>query len=254
MYMDIFDTLSVNKKLIRVLGITTAVYWAYLSEVIKGVLAQDKFDEHGFFSLDRDTITKEIGYPLDTQLGCESTLRNLGILDYKNDSFQEIAVNVQAMLVIVSEETIQDFDTLKESLAKKATRVKTKSEKAKAKEAGIKFNLKNAIIETDLELKEAYDSWIDAIIEAKNCRFTKAVVETFKRTVDLASDRKEDKLRIINIATIKAYKDASWAIRIFNQERGYGYNKSTLNSTNQSVAVDLGEQRVAKEVMTDIKF
>jgi hypothetical protein len=105
-------------------------------------------------------------------------------------------------------EIITDEDTKKLRKGTKAT----KEEERAAKVAGIKANMKRALVETDSELRTAYERWIDGMIDAANCRFTKAVVQLFEQTVTEYTNDKAKRLKIIELATINSYRDATWAI------------------------------------------
>ena len=50
------------------------------------------------------------------------------------------------------------------------------------------------------------------MIDAANCRFTKAVVQVFEKTITEYTTNKAIRLKIIEIATTNSYKDATWAI------------------------------------------
>jgi hypothetical protein len=50
------------------------------------------------------------------------------------------------------------------------------------------------------------------MIDASNCRFTKAVVQLFEQTVTDYTTDKQKRLKIIELATINSYRDATWAI------------------------------------------
>jgi hypothetical protein len=55
------------------------------------------------------------------------------------------------------------------------------------------------------------------MIDASNCKFTKAVVQLFEKTVTSYTNDKGLRLKIIEIAIVNSYKDATWAInRIYN--------------------------------------
>ena len=97
-------------------------------------------------------------------------------------------------------------------------KAKSKKSTAKAtKQDMIKFNLKKAIKETDEEVKTAYYNWIDSILDGKNF-LTKQVVEIFESTIQAFSTVKAIKLKIIEIAIVHSYKDATWAINIYNKD------------------------------------
>jgi hypothetical protein len=135
-------------------------------------------------------------------LKCEEKLIELGALLRDAENPNRIAIGVNAMVAVI---TGEDTTKLKKSGRSSA------DEKA-AKIAGIKSTMKKAIVETDPEVRAAYERWIDGMIDAANCRFTKAVVQVFEKTVTEYSPNKAIRLKIIEIATTNSYKDATWAI------------------------------------------
>ena len=72
--------------------------------------------------------------------------------------------------------------------------------------------MKKAILETDYNTRLAYERWIDGMVDAQNCRFTKAVVQLFEKTVTEYTQDRDLRIKIIEIATTNSYKDAQWAI------------------------------------------
>jgi hypothetical protein len=76
------------------------------------------------------------------------------------------------------------------------------------------------------------------MIDAQNCKFTKAVVQLFEKTVTQYTQDKALRLKIIEIATINSYKDATWAInRIYNP-----------GNFKQTTATKLPEQKICTGV------
>jgi hypothetical protein len=94
---------------------------------------------------------------------------------------------------------------------KKSTKA-VKEEAKAAKVEGIKQTMKRFILEQDPELRSAYEQWIEGMIDAANCKFTKAVVQLFEKTVTGYTTDKATRLKIIEIATASSYRDANWAI------------------------------------------
>ena len=237
MYLDLFDELKLNKKLIKIAGFEVAAYWAELQSILKQVVKKGTADEHGFFTLDRDFMERETTLTLTKQLKCDEKLVELGVLLKDNTNPNRIAIAVNGMVAVITDE-----DTTK---LKKTTAVK-KDEKA-AKVAGIKATMKKAILETDLEVRAAYERWVDGMVDAQNCKFTKAVVQLFEQTVTAFSTDKVDRLKVIEIATVSSYKDATWAINRFAgmpSKTGYYTNKATK----------LPEQKICTGVSDDITF
>jgi hypothetical protein len=101
--------------------------------------------------------------------------------------------------------------------------------------------MKKALLETDIELRTAYELWIDGMIDAANCRFTKAVVQLFEKTVTEYTTDKTTRLKIIEIATTNSYRDASWAI-----------NKLSGNSFRFNPATPAVNQKVCTGVSSEV--
>jgi hypothetical protein len=232
MYLDLFDELRLNKRLIKLAGFEVAAYWAELQSILKQVVKKQTADEHGFFNLDRDYLEKETTLTLAKQLKCEEKLVSMGVLVKDPDNPNRLTIGVNSMVEIITDE---DTKKLKKTLAVK------KDEKA-AKVAGIKQNMKRFILEQDPDLRAAYERWIEGMIDASNCRFTKAVVEVFEKTVTDYTPDKAKRLRIIEIATVNSYKDATWAIsRLSNTRAG-------------TVATKLPEQKICTGVSSEVNF
>lgn len=202
MYLDLFDELRLNKRLVKLAGFEVAAYWAELQSVLKQVVKKQTMDEQGFFLLDRDYIERETTLTVNKQLKCEERLIELGALLRDAENPNRIAIGVNAMVAVI---TGEDTTKLKKS------RKSSADEKA-AKIEGIKSTMKKALVETDPEVRAAYERWIDGMIDAANCRFTKAVVQVFEKTITEYTTNKAIRLKIIEIATTNSYKDATWAI------------------------------------------
>lgn len=233
MYLDLFDELRLNKRLVKIAGFEVAAYWAELQSILKQVVKKQTMDERGFFLLDRDFVERETTLTINKQLKCDDKLMTLGVMLKDETNPNKIAIAVNGMVAVITDE-----DTTK---LKKTSAVK-KDEKA-AKLAGIKINMKKAILETDLELRAAYERWVDGMVDAQNCRFTKAVVQLFEKTVTQYTQDKSLRLKIIEIATVNSYKDATWAInRVYNP------------ANFRSPTTKLPEQKVCVGVSTDVSF
>lgn len=233
MYLDLFDELRLNKRLIKLAGFEVAAYWAELQSILKQVVKKNTADEFGFFNLDRDYVERETTLTVTKQLKCEEKLLSLGVIAKDPENPNKICISVHGMI-----EAITDEDTKK---LKKSSAIK-KDEKA-AKIAGIKTNMKKALVETDTELRTAYELWIDGMIDAANCRFTRAVVQLFEKTVTEYTKDKSTRLKIIEIATTNSYRDATWAI-----------NKLSGSNFRPSVATKLPQQKICTGTSDGVVF
>lgn len=239
MYLDLFDELRLNKRLVKLVGFEVAAYWAELQSILKQVVKKQTADEHGFFTLDRDFVERETTLTITKQLKCDEKLVSLGVMLKDNTNPNRIAIAVNGMVAVITEE-----DTTK---LKKTSAVK-KDEKA-AKIAGIKTTMKKALFTTDPALREAYERWIDGMVDAQNCKFTKAVVELFERTVTQYTSDKSTQLKIIEVATINSYKDATWAINKITSPSLYTKPYAIKSSTSP-----VYEQKLCTGVSDKISF
>ena len=231
MYLDLFDELRLNKKLVKLAGFEVAAYWAELQSILKQVVKKQTADERGFFTLDREYVERETTLTITKQLKCDEKLLGLGVLLKDPEDPNKISIAVNGMVAIITDE---DTTKLKKKSANSA-------DARAAKVAGIKATMKKAILEDDLELRAAYERWIDGMIDAQNCKFTKAVVQVFEKTVTGYTTDKALRLKIIEIATTNSYKDATWAIN-----RIYNPGKFTQTTTK------LPEQKICTGVSNDV--
>ncbi len=231
MYLDLFDELRLNKKLVKLAGFEVAAYWAELQSILKQVVKKQTADEKGFFTLDREYVERETTLTITKQLKCEEKLISLGVVMKDPEDPNRLAISVSTMV-----EVITDEDTSK---LKKTSAVKADAKAAKV--AGIKATMKKAILETDIDLRAAYERWVEGMVDAENCRFTKAVVQLFEKTVTQYTTDKALRLKIIEIATTNSYKDATWAIN-----RIYNPGKFTQTATK------LPEQKICTGVSNDV--
>lgn len=230
LYLDLFDELRLNKRLVKFAGFETAAYWAELQSILKQVVKKQTADERGFFLLDRAYVERETTLTVAKQLKCEEKLVAMGVALKDPDNPNKLAISVANMIEIITNE-----DTSK---LKKTNAVKQDAKEAKI--AGIKATMKRAIFTADPELRNAYERWIEGMIDAANCRFTKAVVQLFEKTVSQYTPDKQTQLKIIEIATINSYRDATWAI-----------NKICSPTKFTHTATKLPEQKICTGVATE---
>lgn len=212
--MSPYSCLQVNTKMINIFGLNVAAYWAELLNIYPRVIKKKKeevIQANGFFTIDREYIRQRTSLDISEQTKCDKVLINVGALAVDENDSNSICISLNTMFEILTED---DLATIAE-IQKKA---KSKKSTAKAtKQDMIKFNLKKAIKETDEEIKTAYYNWIDSILDGNNF-LTKQVVEIFESTIQAFSTVKAIKLKIIEIAIVRGYKNADWAINIYNKD------------------------------------
>ena len=80
MYLDLFDEIRLNKKLVKIVGFEIAAYWSELQSILKQVVKKQTMDEQGFFTLDREFVERETTLTIAKQLKCEEKLVSLGVI------------------------------------------------------------------------------------------------------------------------------------------------------------------------------
>lgn len=238
MYLDLFDELRLNKRLCKIAGFEVAAYWAELQSILKQVVKKQTADEFGYFILDRDYVERETTLTITKQLKCEEKLVTMGVVSKDPDNPNKLSISVSNMIEIITDEDTKNL--------RKSTKA-TKEEAKAAKLEGIKQNMKRALTETDPDLRKAYELWIDGMIDAANCKFTKAVVQLFEKTVTEFSTNKADRLKVIEIATVNSYRDATWAIN-----RVCGMPSKT--GRYSTPAIKLPEQKICTAVSDEVTF
>jgi hypothetical protein len=195
-------------------------------------------DEKGFFTLDRDYVERETTLTVNKQLKCEEKLVAMGVVVKDPENPNRLTISVSNMVEIITDE-----DTKKLRKATKASKEEAKA----AKVEGIKQTMKRFIQEEDPELRVAYELWIEGMVDAANCKFTKAVVQLFEKTITEYTQDKATRLKIIEIATASSYRDATWAINKLSNSRVY-------MAAKMSTATKLPEQKVCSGVSADTVF
>ena len=104
MYLDLFDELRLNKRLIKLTSFEVAAYWAELQSILKQVVKKRTADEHGFFTLDRDYVERETTLTLAKQLKCEAKLIEMGVMAKDPDNPNRITIGVNNMIELITDE------------------------------------------------------------------------------------------------------------------------------------------------------
>ena len=60
-FISIYDEGRYNRKLVKLTNLNTAVYWSELLEIIEQVVRKKKFDDDGYFKLDRKYMEDQTG-------------------------------------------------------------------------------------------------------------------------------------------------------------------------------------------------
>ena len=230
MLIDLLSTsnyISFNIKVAEIIGLHSAIYISELMNINDKAIRKNKTEENCFI-LDRNYLQKRTTLKEEEQIEIEKTLSKIGILSKPKEKDNCVCLNINvltSLLVSGDEKLIGDIKDLS----------KIKKDNKQTKAAKIKEALIDNIITTNEELRQAYIEWIDAVYAKQGWMSNKSVTVA-QRTVDEFCNRNLDlALKLIEIATVNAYRDMTWAINKYNSDlKNNSY--MTINNFNQPVA------------------
>jgi len=249
MYIDLLgqsNFLNINIKAIKIFGLQGAAYLAAIIDFLSVEAAKAKnnlntaIQADGSFIIDRTLIKVRTGLTLEDQYNIDLGITNTGIITIHPDNPDRLFCNIQLYISAITSENPDEL--LKVADAVKATKGAAKEAKKNYMSAAVK----NSIIETDLDILEKLKAWVDSMFESKG-GVNKQTVKVFQETLDNYTSDKAIKLKIIDIAIMNAYRDASWAINIFK--------KSLTSSFSNTPATRIGsQQKIGAKVKNDVTF
>lgn len=274
---NLYDNISINRSLVKLVGPKVALYWSQLTEVLKKVFIKRTFDEFGYFFLDRDYIESQIYLNSKEQYQCDITLRKLGVLDWAESDRDKIRIDSTRMTHLVTEDDEdiikdlkekckvkpEDNDELNEYLKnlskerkeERQREIQKRKEESKLlessptrkadKTASIISSFQHRTEEKLVEQK--VDSQVIGLmkdwIESTTTRYgfiTNAIIDKLYRQIVDFADSRDQVLTLLNIAVLTGYKDFSY-IKSY-----YDNNKSkTIPSTRTLGGVSTQAQPTA---------
>ena len=228
-----------NIKVAQILGLKAAIYLSQIMDINEKAIRKNKVDNN-FFTIDRKYVESRTTLTKDEQVSIEKDLLNIGILEKNADKRNTICLNITALTSIMmtpDEDLLQDISNL------------SKSKKKRTKSEVIEDNLKDNVLTTNPELREAYYEWIESVITKKGM-MTKAAVVHAQPTLDNFCNRNLDvALKVLEIASIHGYEDINWAINSYNRDFKINY---TIASPKQSACNTNVAPRVRARVGDEI--
>lgn len=228
-----------NIKLAQILGLKPAIYISQIMDINEKALRKNKV-ENNYFTIDRKYVEQRTTLTKDEQVSIEKDLLTIGILEKSSDNKNCICLNITALTSIMmtpDEDLIRDISSL------------SKGKKKRTKSEVIEDNLKDNVLTTNLELREAYYEWIESVITKKGI-MTKAAVIHAQPILDKFCDRNLDvALKVLEIASIHGYEDINWAINSYNKDFKVNYNITNNSTTSRaSTFVPRAKIHVSDEV------
>lgn len=246
-YIDISSQenhIMINCSIAKTFGLETATYWAVLNSVLFQVQKKNKYDELGFFKLDRKYITDKTTLSAQAQKKIEAQLASFGILAIDPSSSNRLCVDVSRMLSYISNRDATEL--LKQSMQitkeeKKVAKAETdpisKAEQKEKKIQGMVKTMTNYLVEIDPDLFEAYRIWIDSMIRSK--RLTGIQVQNFEVAINqYAQSNKQLKLDLLRIAAERTYSNLEYVVSVYNSLRSTGVLQQVQQKSVSNIGVD----------------
>lgn len=235
-----------NVKLAHILGLNSAIYLSQLMDINEKAIRKEKTDKN-FFTIDRGYITKRTTISEKEQKEIENNLIKIGVLERSADNSNTLLLNITVLTSILmspDEDLVKDISAI------------SKPKPRRTKAEAIKDSLKQNIVTTNLELRNAYFGWIDAVYEKDGFMTKQAVVSAQSKVDEFCNRNLDIALKIIEIASVNAYRDMTWAINNYKKDYMVGYtipaNNGTvsaarLNASNSTVTMPT-RKRLSDEV------
>lgn len=213
MYNDIINNVSFNVKTAHLFGLNTAVYWAVLCDISVQVVKKETYDAEGYFKLDREYVEAQTALSVAEQMNCDTQLSKAGLLQVHKDDPDRIGLYIKNWVALITED---DPTTLQAVLVQSKKTGRTTKE---AKMAGYKRNIKRAILTESPEELAALENFTEVLVDAEKGFCSPKQMQQFQQTLNSAFPTDlSARLKCIEIATARVYKDAAWAINAYRKE------------------------------------
>jgi len=165
-YIELEDTISINRKFVRITNPTVATYFAELLVILKEVKRKNNFDPAtGMWKLDRKFVFSELGLDTDEQKKADQILFRLGVITKIDPANADrIAIDMKRYFEILTDDSLIPEDLLPKTVKMTATDQKA------VKKAAIKKRLVNLFEETDERAIEAVTKLVDVYYDKGMCK------------------------------------------------------------------------------------
>lgn len=211
------NQLSYNIKIAQVIGLHAAVYLSELMEINGKAIRKEKVDEDGYFMIDRTYVTSRTTLSSEEQTELDHKLSDIDVIKIKDEKTPDI---IKLDLIHLADIIASDDMKLLQAVTK-ATKIKTlNSPRAKMTQRQKQAEeFKSKLTYPNPEIEAALKDWVDGVYANPKGFLSYRSIKSFKETVDSYAQGNLDlALKIIEIATINGYRDATWAINLFEKD------------------------------------
>jgi len=212
-FLSMDNYVSFNSQLASIIGLHSAIYVSELINITRKATVKNKLINDKYIAVDREYITSRTTISLEEQYEIDKKLNKVGIVDL-SDSPDIIMIDLGTLVNLA---TSTDEDLI--GKVNKLTKIKSTSNNKMTQRQHMFETLKASIHHDNAELEQAYKDWVDGVCANPKGFLSKRAISLFQAAVDKYSDRNLDlALKIIEIATVNGYRDAQWAINVFEKD------------------------------------
>ncbi len=207
-----------NIKIAQILGLHASIYISELLNINEKAVRKDKLSDDCFI-VDRGYIERRTTLSKDEQKEIDTMLLNLGILKKMDGNSDGLTLDLTILTSLVSAEPVS-----LEKLEKAISAAKSSSKPKRTKAEAIIDSLKAKVECTNSELKAAYDDWIEAVYAKQGWMSAKSVAVAQRTVDDYCNHNLDLALKLLEIASINAYRDITWAINLYEKDYKVSYS------------------------------
>ena len=234
MLLDLLSSdnyISFNIDIANTFGLQQAVYLSEIIRISAKAIRKSKLDSDSYFDIDREYIQKRTTISISEQLEMDKCFIKLKIISKPKSDSDKMAFNSDVLISLMKD----DSETLNKDIK---TIVAKTSKSSKTKREYQRDNLKKYVAVPNLELRDAYEDWVDAVYANPTGFLSGGIIKIFMDTVDEFSNHDLDvALDVIKIATAGGYREASWAIDKYKQTNKKSYSSVNRDSIKEQAGV-----------------
>lgn len=213
MFLDLIQNNMVyNVKLANILGINYSIYIASLGKLLGKNMEDRLVGSDCWFKLDPRYITKLSGLKPKEQEEMNVSLEKIHIIEF-DQKREKIKFNSDLIITMIGENNRSNLKTMKEIFNAPPEKPKRLTNRQI-----ICNNLKKGVVSNIPELLEPYQKWVEGVYANPNGFLSNQSIKIFQDTIENYSKGNLNlALELINIATVSGYRDATWAINVYEE-------------------------------------
>lgn len=214
---------SYNVLLAQKIGLNPAIYLSVLIDLYQKASETESIVADDYFWVDREYVTLRTTFTVETQLKLEETLISMGFVFLSDDKkYIRIELNtIAGIATTLNEDVIACFDTVKKQ--------SNKVDKKRGQLISVSRLIKP---EYPGNLKEALKDWLKTISD-KYGYVNKSMLENAQEKLDpIVFSDLHRALDIVQIATVQAYRDMTWALTRYNELHKHDVVKTNVQVKN----------------------